>query len=366
MSTCPPTAAAAASIMPRSMPRPATSTWRTPPTTPSTCSIRRRPSISTRCPVSPAVAGALVSDESHLVFTSNRGENTIGVFAPGPDPKVTKIAVGVRPNGLAYDARPPAGAGGQCRRSRPCRTPTRFPWSISMRRDARLDRGAGPHPLGGVRCRGEAFYVNIMHPRRSSWSTPASPTASRARCRSRRRRARPRLRSGDAPAVLRLRCRRAGHARCRHGQGAERGQAQRRARRRLVQPQAPAALCRGRRSRRGRCIRHHLDEELGGVATEKGAHTTAFPPAGDRPDRLPARQPSRRASTVECVSGLLAPLARRRRPADGLSPPMSTRSKPASAPPPPARRSPRRPRPSMCRAARITPRRRRCWRAIRR
>jgi DNA-binding beta-propeller fold protein YncE len=53
----------------------------------------------------PAVAGALVSEESQLVFTSNRGENTIGVFAPGPDPKVTKIAVGVRPNGLAYDAR---------------------------------------------------------------------------------------------------------------------------------------------------------------------------------------------------------------------------------------------------------------------
>jgi DNA-binding beta-propeller fold protein YncE len=52
-----------------------------------------------------AVAGALVSDESQLVFTSNRGENTIGVFAPGPDPKVTKIAVGVRPNGLAYDAK---------------------------------------------------------------------------------------------------------------------------------------------------------------------------------------------------------------------------------------------------------------------
>jgi DNA-binding beta-propeller fold protein YncE len=52
-----------------------------------------------------AVAGALVSDESQLVFTSNRGENTIGVFAPGANPKVTKIAVGVRPNGLAYDAR---------------------------------------------------------------------------------------------------------------------------------------------------------------------------------------------------------------------------------------------------------------------
>ena len=51
-----------------------------------------------------AVAGALVSDEDQLVFTSNRGEDTIGVFAPGPHPEVTKIAVGVRPNGLAYDA----------------------------------------------------------------------------------------------------------------------------------------------------------------------------------------------------------------------------------------------------------------------
>ena len=50
-----------------------------------------------------AVAGALVSDEDQLVFTSNRGEDTIGVFAPGPNPDVTKIAVGVRPNGLAYD-----------------------------------------------------------------------------------------------------------------------------------------------------------------------------------------------------------------------------------------------------------------------
>jgi DNA-binding beta-propeller fold protein YncE len=50
-----------------------------------------------------AVAGALVSDDGQLVFTSNRGENTIGVFTPGPDPTVTKIAVGLRPNGLAYD-----------------------------------------------------------------------------------------------------------------------------------------------------------------------------------------------------------------------------------------------------------------------
>ncbi|MDP1841363.1 MAG: hypothetical protein Q8N31_03680 [Reyranella sp.] len=49
------------------------------------------------------VAGALVSDEGQLIFSSNRAENTVGIFAPGLDPKVTKVAVGVRPNGLAYD-----------------------------------------------------------------------------------------------------------------------------------------------------------------------------------------------------------------------------------------------------------------------
>jgi DNA-binding beta-propeller fold protein YncE len=49
------------------------------------------------------VAGAFVSEEAQLVFSSNRGENTVGVFAPGPAPAVTKIAVGIRPNGLAYD-----------------------------------------------------------------------------------------------------------------------------------------------------------------------------------------------------------------------------------------------------------------------
>jgi DNA-binding beta-propeller fold protein YncE len=49
------------------------------------------------------VAGALVSDDAQLIFSSNRDENTVGIFAPGPDPEVTKVAVGVRPNGLAYD-----------------------------------------------------------------------------------------------------------------------------------------------------------------------------------------------------------------------------------------------------------------------
>jgi hypothetical protein len=49
------------------------------------------------------VAGALVSDEHDLVFTSNRGENTVGIFAPGQEAGLVKVPVGVRPNGLAYD-----------------------------------------------------------------------------------------------------------------------------------------------------------------------------------------------------------------------------------------------------------------------
>jgi DNA-binding beta-propeller fold protein YncE len=51
----------------------------------------------------PGVAGVLVSDESQLIFTSNRAENTLGIFAPGSGPQVSKIAVGMYPNGLAYD-----------------------------------------------------------------------------------------------------------------------------------------------------------------------------------------------------------------------------------------------------------------------
>ena len=51
------------------------------------------------------VAGVLVSDQSQLIITSNRAENTIGIFKPGRAPSVEKVAVGVRPNGLAFDER---------------------------------------------------------------------------------------------------------------------------------------------------------------------------------------------------------------------------------------------------------------------
>lgn len=49
------------------------------------------------------VAGALVSDERDLVFTSNRGENTVGIFSTRDEQAITKVQVGVRPNGLAFD-----------------------------------------------------------------------------------------------------------------------------------------------------------------------------------------------------------------------------------------------------------------------
>jgi DNA-binding beta-propeller fold protein YncE len=50
------------------------------------------------------VAGALVSDELDLVFTSNRGENTVGIFSIHDEKTITKVQVGIRPNGLAFDA----------------------------------------------------------------------------------------------------------------------------------------------------------------------------------------------------------------------------------------------------------------------
>ncbi len=49
------------------------------------------------------VAGALVSDERGLVMTSNRGENTVGIFPVSNESALTKIDVGVRPNGLSFD-----------------------------------------------------------------------------------------------------------------------------------------------------------------------------------------------------------------------------------------------------------------------
>jgi DNA-binding beta-propeller fold protein YncE len=47
------------------------------------------------------VAGSLVSGER--VFTSNRGENAVGLFTVGAEGLMVRIPVGMRPNGLAFD-----------------------------------------------------------------------------------------------------------------------------------------------------------------------------------------------------------------------------------------------------------------------
>ena len=51
------------------------------------------------------VAGALVSEDHDLVFTSNRGENTVVFFSPKNEMGIVKVIVGIRPNGLAHNPR---------------------------------------------------------------------------------------------------------------------------------------------------------------------------------------------------------------------------------------------------------------------
>jgi DNA-binding beta-propeller fold protein YncE len=50
------------------------------------------------------VAGALVAESQGLVFTSNRGEDTVGIFDARRSGALVKVPVGRRPNGLAFDS----------------------------------------------------------------------------------------------------------------------------------------------------------------------------------------------------------------------------------------------------------------------
>ncbi len=49
------------------------------------------------------VAGALVSNEGNLLFTSNRGEDTVSILRIADEFELARIKVGARPNGLAFD-----------------------------------------------------------------------------------------------------------------------------------------------------------------------------------------------------------------------------------------------------------------------
>lgn len=51
----------------------------------------------------PGVAGALVAESGDVVFSTNRAEDTIAIFEAAHPERLTKVAVGRRPNGLAFD-----------------------------------------------------------------------------------------------------------------------------------------------------------------------------------------------------------------------------------------------------------------------
>ena len=114
----------------------------------------------------PGVAGALVSDESQLIFSSNRGENTIGVFAPGPDPTVTqdRRRHGTQWPRLRRQRRQCAGR--QCRRPGGAAAPAHFVDGRPRRRaQCARDRGAAAARAGPCSIpRPELFYVNIIQP----------------------------------------------------------------------------------------------------------------------------------------------------------------------------------------------------------
>jgi DNA-binding beta-propeller fold protein YncE len=50
------------------------------------------------------VAGVLTAQKRDLVSTSNRAEDTVGIFGSDDHDHVAKVSVGLRPNGLAHDS----------------------------------------------------------------------------------------------------------------------------------------------------------------------------------------------------------------------------------------------------------------------
>jgi DNA-binding beta-propeller fold protein YncE len=113
-----------------------------------------------------SVAGALVSEARGLVFTSNRGENTVSVLAPGAERDAFKVTVGVRPNGLAFD--PARGILIAANVGDPSIPGS---YSVSVVDIARRQRIAEVEVPGRTRwaiydAAREMFFVNIMSPAR--------------------------------------------------------------------------------------------------------------------------------------------------------------------------------------------------------
>jgi len=56
-------------------------------------------------PELPGVAGVLIDEEHDLLFTSDRGAARVSIFRCSGEQLLAQVAVGPRPNGLAYDGR---------------------------------------------------------------------------------------------------------------------------------------------------------------------------------------------------------------------------------------------------------------------
>ncbi len=110
------------------------------------------------------VAGALVSDQAGLVFTSNRGEDTVGILKLGETGGVRKIPVGSKPNGLAFDA-----GRGLLYAANVGESPTLGSHSVTV---VEVERGLAIHEVsvpGRTRWaiydpREDAIYINIREP----------------------------------------------------------------------------------------------------------------------------------------------------------------------------------------------------------
>lgn len=125
----------------------------------------------------PGVAGVLADDRNHMVYASNRGAGTLGVFSTSAQDAIGQISVGPRPNGLAVDpARRLVAAacvGAPESGAEPCIT------FVSL--DSRSVRGRVSAP-GRTRWASydlfdDRFYVNIADPAVVVWLDAAGPCA---------------------------------------------------------------------------------------------------------------------------------------------------------------------------------------------
>ena len=230
-----------------------------------------------------------------LVFTTNRGENTVSVFAPGAERNAFKIAVGVKPNGLAFDS-----ARGILIAANVGDPSIPDSHSVSVVDLERRERIAEVKVPGRTRwtiydAAREMFFVNIASPARivaidardptrisKEYEVPAAWTARTG------------PRSGQGSVIVRLRCRRIARDRRSVWSRARGCSPERRPGRDFPASAIRASLRGHRRSRGHRRHRYWHDAPRGG-----GADRSRRTHAGTRPEEeqslfVPAPIASRR------------------------------------------------------------------------